>query len=359
MTEHTDAIITAELRVLDIDIHASDGLVDIGAVIRIRIRRAGIDIDETIVTRRSQAGFLHRYLAAAELDDALIRERRSGDLHRVVRRCRPAIRCAIDSLIGIHRIDGEVFVVRRAENRILQLDRLTIGHDSAIGREIHLVHREIACLIDGANDKSIRIIIRQRHILGCRNADNTVRAVRMICRRAYFEFCIGKVDIGANKRCVLIRMKRRIADGKIRRIRTRDGIAFILVAAACNDFQITSCQIRAIRHIDFATDECHGIGRQVRAICHINLTADECHGIIRAHRRVLDGEGIGIRVIRQASLIVIIRKGKLLACHKEDIICRFHVFDAIQCDAGSLYVDIPAGYYATSRDLDRIERIRR
>ena len=256
MTEHTDAIITAELRVLDIDIHASDGLVDIGAVIRIRIRRAGIDIDETIVTRRSQAGFLHRYLAAAELDVALIRERRSGDLDGVVRRCRPAIRGAIDSLIGIHRVDDEVFVVRRAENRILQLDRLTIGHDSAIGREIHLVHREIACLIDGANDKSIRIIIRQRHILGCRNADNTVRAVRMVRRRAYFEFCIGKVDIGADQRCVLIRMKRRTTDRDIRRIRAGDGITTVRITLSRNDLEIPRRQLR-VCHIDLAADERH------------------------------------------------------------------------------------------------------
>ena len=107
-------------------------------------------------------------------------------------------------------------VIRRAERGIiLDLDCLCVRIDIAIGREIHLVHREIACLIDGADDKSVRIIIRQRHILGCRNADNAVRAVRMIRRRAYFEFCIGKVDIGADQRCVLIRMKRRIADRNV------------------------------------------------------------------------------------------------------------------------------------------------
>ena len=143
-------------------------------------------------------------------------------------------------------------------------------------------------------------------------------------------------------------MNRRIADGKIRRIRTRDGIALILVAAACDDFQITGRQVRAIRHIDFA--------------------ADEGDGIIRAHRRILDGDSVGIRVILQ--VFIVIRKGKLLACHKEDSLIffffRVHVFDAIKrkfcslyCYAGSLYTDITARFQAAARDLDRIERIRR
>ena len=137
-------------------------------------------------------------------------------------------------------------------------------------------------------------------------------------------------------------MKRRTADGKIRRIRTLDVVAFILVAAACDNFQVT--------------------GRQVRAICHIDFAADEGHGLIRAHRRVLDGDGIGIRVVLQ--IFIIVGERKLLACHKEDspigfIGCRFYIFDAIQRDARALYTDIAAGFQAAARDLDRIERIRR
>ena len=104
----------------------------------------------------------------------------------------------------------------------------------------------------------------------------------------------------------------------------------IRVSAACDDFQITSRQIRAIRHIDFATDE--------------------RHSIVRAHFCVLDQDGIRIGGFFDIGVTAILRKRKTIPCHKENSLAvrRLYILDAVKGNLAALDADIATGNKATA-----------